>query len=74
MKRKPHKPTPKNFCAIKEYHSQHNMDELLKMCRMFRSLKALNVDNDETIPIILSRDEVDLLIYFLHELTLYKEV
>lgn len=41
--------------GVKEYHSRHNMDELLKMCRMFRSLKALNVDNDETIPIILSR-------------------
>ena len=72
MKRTNKKPYAKY--GVKEYHSQHNMDELLKMCRMFRSLKALNVDNDESIPIILSRDEVDLLIYFLHELTLYKEV
>lgn len=73
MKRTNKKPVPDRY-GIKEYHSRHNMDELLKMCRMFRSLKALNVDNDETIPIILSREEVDLLIYFLHELTLYKEV
>ena len=65
---------PYETYGVKKYHSQHNMDELLKMCRMFRSLKALNVDNEESIPIILSREEVDLLIYFLHELTLYKEV
>lgn len=59
---------------MKKNKSTHGMDELQNLIKMIRSIKALNVDNNDMLPVLFKKEEIDLLLYFLSELTLYKEV